>query len=324
MALSIQVSQHGGPEVLECVDVEPTAPAAGEIQIAQKAVGLNFIDTYLRSGLYPPPGMPFTPGFEGAGVISAVGEGVSEFSVGDRVAYPNCLGAYAAVRNMPASQAMQLPAFIEFDTGAAMMLKAMTAEFLLHRTYKVGPGDTILVHAAAGGVGSLLCRWGAHLGATVIGTVSSEDKAAIARANNCHHPVIYTRDDFVEAVREITDGKGVDVVYDSVGKDTFSGSMQCLKNFGLLVSFGQSSGSIAPMQVTDLLNHGSLYLTRPSLMHHIADPTVRAESAQRAFNAVKQGIIQIDIGQRYPLSEVQQAHRDLESRKTTGSTVLIP
>lgn len=324
MSHHIQVAQIGGPEVLTLVEQSLPAPGPGEVQIEQKAIGLNFIDTYLRTGLYPAPGFPFIPGFEAAGIVTAVADDVSDFTPGDRVCYPNVLGAYTSVRNIAANLLIHLPEDIGFDTAAAVMMKAMTAEFLVHRTYALSASDTVLVHAAAGGVGSLLCRWAAHIGATVIGTVSSDEKAEIAKANGCHHPIIYSREGFVEAVQHITEGKGVDVVYDSVGKDTFEGSMNSLKRFGLLVSFGQSSGKIPPLEVTDLMSHGSIYLTRPTLMHHIEDANSRQESAQHVFEALRKGWIQANVAQRYSLADVQQAHRDLEARATTGSTVLIP
>ncbi len=324
MPIQIVVEQHGGPEVLSCNDRTPAPPADSEVQIEQKAIGLNFIDTYLRTGLYPPPQLPFTPGFEAAGIVTAVGEQVEAFAPGDRVAYSNVLGAYASVRNVPAERLLHLPLHISFEQAAAMMMKAMTAEFLLHRTYAVKPGDTILVHAAAGGVGSLLCRWAAHIGASVIGTVGSDEKAARARNNGCHHAIVYRHENFAERIRDITGGRGVDVVYDSVGQTTFKGSLQSLKPFGLLVAFGQSSGKIPPFDIGELMTHGSLYLTRPTLMHHIADRASLEAMGERIFNAVRDGVLEINIAHRYDLMNVQQAHRDLEARKTSGSVVLLP
>ena len=323
MPLTIAVQQHGGPEVLQATESETPAPAPGEVQLRQTAVGLNYIDIYHRTGLYPPPQLPFTPGLEAAGTVTALGPGVDEFAPGDRAVYVDVLGAYAEVRNVPADRLLRLPEQIEEAVAAAMMLKAMTAEYLLFRTFQVQPGQTILVHAAAGGVGRILCQWAAHLGVTVIGTVGSDAKAEIARANGCDHPIVYTRDDFVAAVREVTQGRGVPVVYDSVGKDTFDGSLDCLSTFGLLVSFGQSSGKIPPLDIGRLSAKGSLYLTRPTLMDHIRNASDLREIGGAVFDAFISGIIRVPVSQQYPLADAARAHSDLEHRKTSGSSILV-
>jgi NADPH2:quinone reductase len=324
MTQIIRVHRHGGPETLQIEDEALAAPGPGEVQIRQGAIGLNFIDVYHRTGLYPPPRLPFTPGLEAAGTVTAVGAGVTGLSPGDRVAYVDVLGAYAQARNVPAARLLALPAQVSEAGAAAMMLKAMTAGYLLFRTYAVKAGETILVHAAAGGVGRILCQWAAHLGATVIGTVGSDEKAEIARANGCQHPVIYTRDDFVQAVRDITDGVGVPVVYDSVGQATFAGSLECLRPFGLLALFGQSSGPVPPFDVGTLAAKGSLYLTRPTLMTHIRNPEDLQSIGRAVFDAVAEGIFQVPVEQEYRLADAARAHADLEARKTTGSSILVP
>ncbi len=291
----------------------------------QSAVGLNYIDTYHRSGLYPLPRLPAVIGMEGAGVVEAVGEGVSEVEPGDRVAYAAPpVGAYAEARLIPADRLVPLPDDIADESAAAMMLQGMTAHYLLHRTYEVKAGDTILVHAAAGGVGLITCQWAKHLGATVIGTVGSDRKAELAAAHGCDHPIVYTREDFVDRVREITGGAGASVVYDSVGKDTFTDSLDCLRPFGLMVSFGQSSGAIPPFDTGLLVEKGSLYLTRPTLMTYTAKREDLLAGASELFGVVRKGTVKIEINQTYPLKDAARAHRDLEGRKTTGSTVLIP
>jgi NADPH2:quinone reductase len=300
-------------------------PVPGEVRIRQEAVGLNFIDVYFRTGLYPAPqGLPLVPGNEAAGVVTAVGEGVSLFKEGDRIAYAGPIGAYAQERVIEAAKIVKVPDDIALDVAASMMLKGMTAEYLLRRTYDVKPGDTILYHAAAGGVGLIVGQWAKALGATVIGTVGSSEKAELASANGYDHVINYRTEDFVERVREITGGKGADVVYDSVGKDTFPGSLDCLRPRGLWASFGQSSGPIEPFNIGILSQKGSLYATRPTLFTYIATRPELEVSASALFDMVSRGVVKIDINQRYPLAEAAQAHSDLEGRKTTGTTVLLP
>jgi len=319
----IQVNEAGGPEVMHWVDADIGDPGEGEIRVRHTAVGLNFIDVYFRTGTYPPPAYPFTPGLEGAGVVEAVGDGVTDVQTGNRVAYAAPpLGAYAEVRNIPAEKVVNVPENVDDQTAAAMMLKGMTAEYLLCRTYVVQAGDTILFHAAAGGVGLIACQWAKHLGATVIGTVSSDEKAELAKAHGCDYPIIYTRENFVGRVKEITDGQGVPVVYDSVGKTTFTDSLDCLQPLGKMVSFGQSSGKVEPFDIGVLSAKGSLYLTRPTLMTYTANRSDLVNSANALFDVVGQGKVKIDINQTCPLAEAVRAHQDLEGRKTTGSTVL--
>lgn len=319
---AIMVRRTGGPEVLGWEGVEVGAPQPGEVRLAQAAVGLNYIDVYHRTGLYPQP-LPFVPGVEGAGTVEALGEGVANVEAGDRVAYAGPIGAYAEVRLIPAERLVRLPDAISFEQAAAMMLQGMTAQVLLRQVYRVKEGDTILVHAAAGGVGLLLCQWAAALGATVIGTVSSEAKAALARAHGCHHPVIYTQQDFVAEVGRITGDAKLPVVYDSVGKDTFLRSLDCLRPRGTMVSFGQSSGTVEPIAPVLLSQKGSLYLTRPVLFHYIASRAELEATSQELFDVVAAGTVRINVNQRYPLKEAAQAHADLEGRATTGSTVLL-
>jgi NADPH2:quinone reductase len=324
MSKAIRIHEFGGPEVMRWEAVEVAAPGPGEALVRHTAVGLNYIDVYHRSGLYPLP-LPATLGMEGAGVVEAVGEGVGEVQVGDRVAYANPPpGSYCERRVMPAHRLVTLPKDIGDQQAAAMMLQGMTAQYLLRRTYKVQAGDTILVHAAAGGVGLMMCQWAHHLGVTVIGTVGSDAKAELARAHGCAHPIVYTRENFVERVRDITDGAMVPVVYDSVGKDTFMGSLDCLRPLGMLVSFGQSSGKVAPLDTGLLAAKGSLFLTRPSLMTYTAKREDLVASAAELFDVVERGFVRVEVNQTYPLSEAATAHRDLEGRKTTGSTVLLP
>jgi NADPH2:quinone reductase len=321
---AIVVSKHGGPEVLEWRDHEVGNPGPGEVRIRQEAVGLNFIDVYFRTGLYPAPqGLPLVPGNEAAGVVTAVGEGVSLFKEGDRIAYAGPIGAYAQERVIEAAKIVKVPDDIALDVAASMMLKGMTAEYLLRRTYDVKPGDTILYHAAAGGVGLIVGQWAKALGATVIGTVGSARRRNWP-ANGYDHVINYRTEDFVERVREITGGKGADVVYDSVGKDTFPGSLDCLRPRGLWASFGQSSGPIEPFNIGILSQKGSLYATRPTLFTYIATRPELEASASALFDMVSRGVVKIDINQRYPLAEAAQAHSDLEGRKTTGTTVLLP
>jgi NADPH:quinone reductase len=321
----VRIHQTGGPEQLRYEEVELGAPAAGEVRLRQTAVGLNFIDVYYRTGLYPPPSLPFVPGLEAAGVVEEVGEGVTELAVGQRVAYASPpLGAYAEARLMPAHRLVPLPEGIPDEQAAAMMLKGMTAQYLLRRTFRVQPGQTILFHAAAGGVGLIACQWAKQLGATVIGTVGSDAKAELARAHGCDHPIRYDREDVVARVKEITGGKGVPVVYDSVGKDTFAISLDCLAPLGMLVSFGQSSGKVPPLETAILAQKGSLFFTRPTLMTYVAARDDLLTSAGELFEVVRSGAVRIEINQRFPLRDAAEAHRALEGRKTTGSTILLP
>lgn len=325
MTKAIRMYETGGPEVLRWEDVDPGKPGPGEALVRHEAVGLNFIDVYHRTGLYPLPSLPAVPGLEGAGVVEQIGEGVGEVGVGDRVAYAGIPpGAYAQARCIPAHRLVKLPDRIDFDRAAAMMLQGMTARYLLRGCYDVKKGDTILIHAAAGGVGSIVCQWARHLGATVIGTVGSEQKAEIARANGCDHPIVYTAEDFAARTREITGGAGVDVVYDSVGQATFMPSLDCLRPLGMMVSFGQSSGSVPPVDLGVLAAKGSLFLTRPSLMAYTADRKDLLAHAEDLFEVVVSGAVNIDVNQTYPLAEAARAHQDLEARKTTGSTILLP
>ncbi len=325
MNKAIRIYENGGPEVMRWEDFDPGKPETGEALVRHESVGLNYIDVYHRTGLYPLPGLPATPGMEGAGVVEEVGEGVSEVAVGDRVAYAGIPpGAYAQVRRIPAHRLVKLPETIAFDQGAAMMLQGMTARYLLRGCYDVKKGATLLIHAAAGGVGSIVCQWARHLGATVIGTVGSQEKAEMARASGCDHPILYTTEDFAVRVREITGDTGVDVVYDSVGQATFMQSLDCLRPMGMMVSFGQSSGSVPPVDLGWLAARGSLFITRPSLMAYTARREDLLDHANDLFDVVQSGAVKIEIKQTYPLAEAARAHEDLEARKTTGSTILIP
>ena len=325
MPKAIRIHRTGGPDAMRWEDVEVAAPGPGEVRIRHEAVGLNYIDVYFRTGLYPAPSLPFSPGMEGAGVVEAVGEGVGSVAVGDRVAYAAPpVGSYAEERLMPAGKVVKVPAGIDSQQAAAMMLQGMTVEYLLRRTYPVRSGETILFHAAAGGVGLIACQWAKALGATVIGTVGSDEKAALARAHGCDHPIVYTRENFTERVRALTDGAGVPVIYDAVGRDTFEGSLDCLRPRGTLVSFGQSSGKIDPFDVGILSAKGSLYLTRPTLMTYTASRADLEASAQALFDVVGRGVVRIAVNQTFPLAEAAAAHRALESRQTTGSTILLP
>ena len=325
MPKAIRIYKTGGPEVLKWEELDPGQPERGEVLVRHEAVGLNFIDVYHRTGLYPLPSLPAVPGLEGAGIIEKTGEGVTEVTIGDRVAYAGVPpGAYSEIRRIPADRLVKLPEGISTQQGAAMMLQGMTARFLLRRCYEVKPGDTILVHAAAGGVGSIVCQWAKKLDAIVIGTVGSPEKAELARVNGCDYPILYNDEDFAAMTREITKGNGVDVVYDSVGEATFMNSLDCLRPFGMMVSFGQSSGSIPPFDLSILAAKGSLFLTRPSLMNYTAKREDLLNHAMDLFEMVKSGAVKIEVKQTYPLAEATQAHRDLEARKTTGSTVLLP
>ena len=323
MPKAIVMQETGGPECLLWGDIEVGDPGPGEARVRQTAVGLNYIDVYVRTGAYPLLQLPGTPGMEAAGVVEAVGEGVTHIKPGDRVAYGTILGAYAEARIAPADRLVPIAEGVEDQSAAAMMLKGMTAEYLLHRTTQVKPGDTILMHAAAGGVGLILCPWAKHIGATVIGTVGSEEKAALAKSHGCDHTIIYTAENFVGRVEEITGGRGVNKVFDGVGKDTFQGSFDCLAPMGHLVSFGQSSGPVEPV-TTAMLGQKSATLSRPSLFHYSAAPEDLRAMAANLMDVVAKGVVKIEIGQTYPLAEAAQAHRDLEARKTTGSTVLLP
>jgi NADPH:quinone reductase len=321
MPHAIRYARTGGPEVLEWQQVEVGTPGPGQVRLRQTAVGLNFLDTYFRSGLYPSQ-LPAGVGSEGAGVVEAVGDGVAELKKGDRVAYAGGPpGAYAEERLMPADRLVKLPDGISDQQAAAMMLQGMTTEYLLNRTYKVKQGETILIHAAAGGVGLIACQWAKHLGATVIGTVSTEEKAKLAKEHGCDHPIVYTKEDFVARVNEITKGEKLPVVYDSVGKDTFMKSLDCLRPYGLMVSFGQSSGAIGPVDLGVLAAKGSLYVTRPTLNTYVAKRADLVASANALFDVVRKGAVKIKVNQTYPLRDAAKAHADLEARRTTGSTV---
>ncbi len=325
MSKAIRIYETGGPEVMRWEADDPGQPAAGEALVRHEAVGLNFIDIYHRSGIYPLPALPAVLGLEGAGVVEAVGEGVSEVAAGDRVAYAGVPpGAYAEVRRIPAHRLVKLPEAVSTRQGAAMMLQGMTARYLLRGCYKVKAGDTILIHAAAGGVGLIVCQWAHHLGATVIGTTGSPEKAELARAHGCHHPILYNQEDFAERTREITDGKGVDVVYDSVGQATFMKSLDCLRPMGMMVTFGQASGLVPAFDPGLLGAKGSLFVTRPSLMTYTAQRDALLEHARDLFEVVLSGAVKIEVRQTYPLAEAARAHQDLEARKTTGSTILLP
>jgi len=325
MTKAIRIYETGGPEVLRWEDDDPGKPEAGEALVRHEGVGLNFIDVYHRTGLYPLPSLPAIPGLEGAGIVEEIGDGVTEVSIGDRVAYAGIPpGAYAEVRRIPAHRLVKLPEGITTRQGAAMMLQGMTARYLLKGCYKVKKGDVVLIHAAAGGVGSIACQWAKHLGATVIGTAGSSEKAELARAHGCDHPILYNDEDFAAKTREITGGKGVDVVYDSVGQATFMKSLDCLRPFGMMVSFGQASGSVPPLDLSVLAAKGSLFLTRPTLMTYTAKREDLLDHARDLFEVVINGAVKIEIKQSYPLAEAARAHGDLEARKTTGSTILIP
>lgn len=325
MTKAIRVHAAGGPEVLLWEDCEVPEPGPDEVRIRHTAVGLNFIDVYFRTALYPPPAYPFVPGMEAAGQVISVGSAVDDFALGDRVAYAGRpMGAYAEERLMPAERLVRVPEGVQDELAAAVMLKGMTAHYLLRGTYRVRSGDAILVHAAAGGVGSILCQWGRHLGAVVIGTVSTEEKAEQALADGCQHPIIYTRESFVERVREITEGRGVAVVYDSVGADTFIGSLDCLAPRGTMVSFGQSSGPPEALALSELSSRGSLFLTRPSLMDYTESRAELEQAARELFEVLRVGAVRCLIGQRYSLSEASRAHSDLEGRRTLGSSLLLP
>jgi NADPH2:quinone reductase len=326
MSKAIRIHEHGGPEVLKYEEVDPGRPGRGEVLLEHSAIGLNFIDVYFRTGLYPPPGgsLPITPGGEGAGKVLEVGEGVDDLKPGDRVAYAAGTGSYAERRVIAADRLVKVPDGISDETAAGMMLKGMTAEYLLRRTFKVKRGDTILFHAAAGGVGLIAGQWAKHLGATTIGTAGSAEKVALAKAHGFDHVINYREQDFVEEVKKITGGKLCEVVYDSVGKDTFEGSLNCLKPIGLLALFGASSGPVPPFNLGVLAQKGSLYITRPTLFTYVASRADLVQSANALFDVVKSGVVKVEVKQHYKLADVAKAHRDLEGRKTTGVTVLGP
>ncbi|ONI25008.1 hypothetical protein PRUPE_2G274500 [Prunus persica] len=324
MVKAIRVHELGGPEVLKWEDVEVGEPKEGEVRVKNKAIGINFIDVYFRKGVYKAATVPYTPGVEACGVVTAVGPGLTGRQVGDLVAYAGQpMGSYAEEQILPANRVVPVPPSIDPTVAASLLLKGMTAQFLLRSCFKVEPGHTVLVHAAAGGVGSLLCQWANSLGATVIGTVSTKEKAAQAKEDGCHHVIIYKEEDFVARVKEITSDNGVEVVYDSVGKDTFEGSLACLKTRGYMVSFGQSSGAPDPVPLSAIAVK-SLFLTRPSLFHYAVTRDELLGMAGEVFGNVQSGVLRVRVNHTYPLSQAVQAHEDLENRKTSGSVVLIP
>ena len=323
MANAIRVHKHGGPEALTYETVDVGAPGAGQVKLKQHAIGVNFIDVYQRTGLYPQT-LPFSPGNEGAGEVTAVGEGVTDLKVGDRVAYAGAIGAYATERVAPAAQLVKLPTSISYETGAAMMLQGMTVQYLLRRTYKVDKNTTLLFHAAAGGIGLIACQWAKHLGATIIGTAGSDEKCKLAKAAGATHVINYKTENFVERVKEITGGKKCDVVYDSIGKDTFPASLDCIKPLGLFVTFGNASGPIDAFNAGILAAKGSLYMTRPTLGTYTATRADLVATANDLFEVVASGAVKINVNHKYALKDAAQAHMDLEGRKTTGSIILLP
>jgi NADPH2:quinone reductase len=325
MVAAVRVHKHGGPEVLTVEDIEIPAPGQGQIKIKQHACGINFIDTYFRMGMYPSPvGMPFVAGNEGAGEVIAVGPGVTDFKVGDRVAYVVGLGGYAAERLLPAERTVKLPDNISYEQAAGMMLKGMTVQYLLNRTFKLGKGMTCLIHAAAGGVGLIACQWANHLGATVIGTVGSDEKGELAKKNGAHHVINYRKEDFATRVKEITKGALCDVVYDGIGKTTFPASLDCIRPLGMFVSFGSASGQIDAFNINILQQKGSLFATRPTLNTYTAKRADLVDIANDLFKVVGSGAVNIPVNQKYPLKDAQKAHRELEGRNTTGSSILVP
>lgn len=323
MAHVVRVHEYGGPEVLKYETVDVGAPGPGQVKLKQHAIGVNYIDTYQRSGLYKVP-LPFAAGSEGAGEVIAVGPDVTEFKVGDRGAYAGAIGGYADERLMPADRLVKIPDSIDYNTAAAMMLQGMTVRYLLRQTYKVGPGTTLLLHAAAGGIGLIACQWAKHLGATIIGTASTSDKMELAKAHGATHMINYKTEDWVKRVKELTNGAGVDVVYDAVGKDTYPGSLDCLKPLGLWVSFGNASGAITNFDILALSNKGSLYATRPTLGTYVAKRADLLANANDLIDVISKGVVKINVNHVYPLKDAAQAHIDLEGRKTTGSIVLTP
>jgi NADPH2:quinone reductase len=324
MARAIVISETGGPEVMVAKDVNIGKPGPGEVHLRQTAIGVNFIDTYHRSGLYPVPGLPFTPGMEAVGEIESVGEGVTDLKQGDRVCYGNGpIGSYTSERIMPAATLIKVPAKITDEQIAGMMLRGLTAWYLLRSLHDLKAGETVLFHAAAGGVGLIFCQWAKAIGATVIGTVGSEEKAALAKANGCTHTILYKSEDFVAKVNELTDGKKVSVVYDGVGKDTFMGSLDCLKKRGLMVSFGNASGPPPALEIGSLGPKGSLFVTRPTLFDYTGTRDQLVQGCKDLFHVVGSGDVKIEVGQSYALDQAAHAHNDLETRKTTGSTILL-
>ena len=325
MVAAVRVHKPGGPEALTYEDIDIPAPGPGQVKLKQHASGINFIDTYFRSGLYPPPaGLPFVAGNEGAGEVIAVGPGVTDLKIGDRVGYVVPLGGYAAERLLPADRAVKLPDALGYEAAAATMLKGMTVCYLLRRTFEVKKGTTVLIHAAAGGIGLIACQWANALGATVIGTVGSKAKADLAKANGCHHAILYRDEDFVARVKEITGGALCDVVYDGIGKTTFPASLDCLRPLGMFVSFGSASGPISAFDINLLQFKGSLFATRPSLNHYAAKRDDLLKLAAETFEVIVSGKVKIPVNQKYALKDAQKAHRDLESRATTGASILIP
>ena len=323
MTHAIRIHENGGPEVLRWEAVDVPDPGPGEAVVRQTVAGLNFIDVYFRTGLYPAPSFPLTIGNEGAGVVEAVGEGVTEVAVGDRVAYCMSLGSYAQRRIIASKLLVKIPGGIGDEQAAAVMLKGCTVQYLIRRTHAVQPGETVLFHAAAGGCGLIACQWLKHLGATVIGTVGTREKAELAKAHGCDHPIVYTEESFVDRVKELTGGKGVPVVYDSVGKDTFDDSLRCVQPRGLMVSFGNASGAVDPFKPAILAQKGSLFLTRPTLATYTATRQELEETTAEVFDVVGSGAVRIEVNQTYALEDAAQAHRDLEGRRTTGSTVFL-
>jgi NADPH:quinone reductase len=325
MVAAVRVHKTGGPEVLTYEEVEVPAPGPGQVKVRNHAVGVNFIDTYFRMGMYPSPvGMPFVSGNEGAGEVIAVGPGVTELKVGDRIGYVAPLGAYSSERILAADRGVKLPDSISYEQAAAAMLKGMTVAYLVRRTYKVKKGDNVLIHAAAGGVGLIACQWANHLGANVIGTVGSKEKGELAKKNGAHHIILYRNEDFVAKVKEITNGEKCEVVYDGVGKDTFPASLDCLKPLGMFVSFGSASGPIMAFDINLLQHKGSLFATRPTLNHYAAKREDLLAIAKDLFDVMASGAVKIPINQKYALKDAQQAHRDLEGRATTGASILKP
>lgn len=324
MVAMVRIHKTGGPEVLTYEDTELGDPGPGQIRIKQRACGVNFIDIYFRTGLYPSPSLPFVNGSEGAGDVVAVGEGVTSVKVGDRIAYTQAHNGYAAERLLPADRAVKMPDKMSYEQAAGMMLKGMTAQYLLRRTFNVEKGSTVLIHAAAGGVGQIACQWAKHLGATVIGTVGSEEKAKIAKDLGCDYVIQYSKEDFVARVKEITKGALCDVVYDGIGKTTYPGSLDCIRPLGMWVSFGNASGPVENFNLGLLSTKGSLFCTRPTLGNYIAKPEDLAATAKDLFDVVMSGAVKIPVNQKYSLKDAPQAQRDLESRKTTGASVLIP
>ena len=323
MTHAVRIHSNGGPEVLQWEKVEVPEPNAGDVVVRQIAAGLNFIDVYFRTGLYKVPAFPSAIGNEGAGVVEAVGDGVTEVEVGDRVAYCMSLGSYTQRRLIPAKQLVKIPKEISEQQAAAAMLKGCTVQYLIRQTYPVQKGETVLFHAAAGGCGLIACQWLKHLGVRVIGTVGTAEKAELAKSHGCDHPIVYTEDNFVDRVKELTDGRGVPVVYDSVGKDTFNDSLECLQPRGLMVSFGNASGAVEPFAPALLAAKGSLFLTRPTLATYTATRADLEKTTADLFGVLSSGAVTVEVNQTYPLENAAQAHRDLEARKTTGSTILL-